>query len=233
MRIANVEGRLKLLVAQGAVDVETASQGRFGSDPQAAYERFDDLTQWAGGITQPSEDFHPETAGPPVPAPGEVFAIGLNYRDHVSETGRDLPESPVVFTKYPSSFSGPVSQVTLPEGSVDWEVELVVVISKTAPAVPVERAWEHVVGLDRRARPVRASSPTQRSGTPVRSGQVLCRLLLRDLPSSHPTSSTIPTTWVWVFGQWRGDAECPHGRHDLPGRRADRLPFANRHDVSG
>ena len=82
-----------------------------------------------------------------MPAPGQVFAIGLNYRDHVSETGRDLPESPVVFTKYPSSFSGPVSQVTLPEGSVDWEVELVVVISKTARAVPLERAWEHVAGL--------------------------------------------------------------------------------------
>jgi 2,4-diketo-3-deoxy-L-fuconate hydrolase len=147
MRVANVDGRLKLLVADGAVDVERASSGRFGSDPQAAYERFDDVRDWAGSIHEPTEDFRPEMAGPPVPAPRQVFAIGLNYREHAAESGHDVPTSPVVFTKYASSISGPVSQVTLPKGSTDWEIEVVAVIGKQARDVPVERGWDHIAGL--------------------------------------------------------------------------------------
>jgi 2-keto-4-pentenoate hydratase/2-oxohepta-3-ene-1,7-dioic acid hydratase in catechol pathway len=121
MRIANVDGRVKLLVADGAVDVEAASSGRFTADPQAAYERFDEVRDWAATVSEPSEEFSPETTGPPSPAPRQVFAIGLNYLDHAAESGFEVPTHPVVFPKYVSSFSGPVSEVVLPEGSVDWE----------------------------------------------------------------------------------------------------------------
>ena len=94
MRIANVDGRVKLLVAGGAVDVEAASSGRFSADPQAAYERFDEVHDWATTVSGPSEEFSPETAGPPSPAPRQVFAIGLNYTDHAAESGFEVPDAP-------------------------------------------------------------------------------------------------------------------------------------------
>ena len=147
MRIANVDGRVKLLVDGGAVDVERASRGRLPADPLAAYDRFDELVAWSSGVTAADEPFIAEQAGPPSPAPRQVFAIGINYVDHAAESGHDVPTSPLVFTKYVSSFSGPVSTVVLPPGSVDWEVEVVAVIGRTARQVPVARAWEHVAGL--------------------------------------------------------------------------------------
>jgi 2-keto-4-pentenoate hydratase/2-oxohepta-3-ene-1,7-dioic acid hydratase in catechol pathway len=147
MRVANVSGRLKLLVDEGALDVERASDGRFTSDPQAAYARFDELGRWASSVDEPDEPFDPAEADSPVPAPRQVFAIGLNYADHAAESGFSKPEAPVVFTKFPSAIAGPVTTVPLPPGSVDWEVEVVVVIGKTARSVPVGRAWDHVAGL--------------------------------------------------------------------------------------
>ena len=168
MRIANVEGRVKLLVADGAVDVEAASAGRFGPDPQAAYESFDELRRWAATVGDPDEPFRAESAGPPSPAPRQVFAIGLNYLDHAAESGFEVPKAPVVFTKYVSSFSGPVSQVTLPEGSIDWEVEVVAVIGRTARSVPIERGWDHVAGLtvgqDISERDLQRSGPAPQFG---------------------------------------------------------------------
>jgi 2-keto-4-pentenoate hydratase/2-oxohepta-3-ene-1,7-dioic acid hydratase in catechol pathway len=168
MRIANVDGRLKLLVGGGAVDVEHASSGRFGPDPQGAYERFDDLRAWAETITEPAEDFLVEASGPPAPSPRQVFAIGLNYRDHAAESGFEPPELPVVFPKYVSSFSGAVSTVMLPAGSTDWEIEVVVIIGRTAREVPVERGWDHVAGLtagqDLSERDLQRSGPAPQFG---------------------------------------------------------------------
>jgi 2-keto-4-pentenoate hydratase/2-oxohepta-3-ene-1,7-dioic acid hydratase in catechol pathway len=168
MRIANVEGRLKLLVGGGAVDVEGASGGRFGADPHGAYERFDDLRAWADTITGPAEDFLVEAAGPPSPSPRQVFAIGLNYRDHAAESGFEAPAFPVVFPKYVSSFSGAVSTVMLPAGSTDWEIEVVVIIGRTAREVPVERGWDHVAGLtagqDLSERDLQRSGPAPQFG---------------------------------------------------------------------
>lgn len=168
MRIANVDGRLKLLVAGGAVDVEQASDGRFASDPHAAYERFAQLREWATAVATPSEEFSPALAGPPSPAPRQVFAIGLNYRDHAAETGFEVPKFPMVFPKYVSSFTGPVSQVELPEGSVDWEVEIVAVVAMTARAVPASRGWEYVAGLtvgqDLSERDLQRSGPAPQFG---------------------------------------------------------------------
>ncbi|MEC3974468.1 fumarylacetoacetate hydrolase family protein [Amycolatopsis sp. H20-H5] len=88
-----------------------------------------------------------ETLGAPAPRPRQVFAIGLNYREHAAESGMDLPTSPVVFTKFPSSITGPASVVSLPAGSVDFETELVVVLGRDAYRVPTAAAWDHVAGL--------------------------------------------------------------------------------------
>jgi 2,4-diketo-3-deoxy-L-fuconate hydrolase len=147
MRLANVDGRLKLIVEGGSVDVESASAGQFDANPQAAYGRIDELRQWSTSISSSTEPFDPSLAGPPAPAPRQIFAIGLNYADHAAESGFAKPSDPVVFTKFVSSLSGPVSQVSMPAGSVDWEIEVVVVIGTLAQAVSVEHGWRYVAGL--------------------------------------------------------------------------------------
>src|SRR6478672_8402112 len=81
--------------------------------------------------------------------PGKVVAIGLNYLDHVRETGMEAPARPLVFAKWPTSVIGPGEAIVIDEElteRVDWEVELAAVIGTTARDVPAERALEHVLG---------------------------------------------------------------------------------------
>lgn len=87
--------------------------------------------------------------GAPLARPGHLIAIGLNYADHAREAGMDLPSEPVVFSKAPSSYSGPDDPVLIPRGSskTDWEVELGVVIGKRAEYLADEAAaLAHVAG---------------------------------------------------------------------------------------
>ena len=82
-----------------------------------------------------------------MPAPRQVFGIGLNYRSHAAESGMDLPTVPATFTKFPACITGPFAEVELPNGTVDWEVELVVVVGRRADRVAAADAWSHVAGL--------------------------------------------------------------------------------------
>ncbi|MFO0980197.1 MAG: fumarylacetoacetate hydrolase family protein [Planctomycetota bacterium] len=84
----------------------------------------------------------------PVPRPGKLICIGLNYRDHALESKLAIPEQPVVFSKFASAVIGTGQPVVLPRSStqVDYEAELAVVIGKRAKHVAVERALEHVLG---------------------------------------------------------------------------------------
>ena len=85
---------------------------------------------------------------PPIPTPNKIFCIGRNYAEHAKETGSEIPEIPVVFSKFPSALTAHGSQVRLPEISteVDFEAELVVVIGKPGRCIPVESAMDHVFG---------------------------------------------------------------------------------------
>ena len=81
--------------------------------------------------------------------PRKIVAIGLNYMDHIRETGMEPPRVPLVFAKFPSSVVGPDAAITIPTEvtqRVDWEVELGVVIGSHAYRVSRERALEHVFG---------------------------------------------------------------------------------------
>lgn len=152
MRVANVAGRLSLVTAPGEiVDVERASGGRIGADPQAAYARWDELVAFAGTVGPGHPDavaLREEELGNPVPRPRQVFAIGLNYAEHAAESKLAVPETPPVFTKFPECLSGPFGQVELPAGGdVDWEVELVAVIGRRAHRVAEDSAWSHIAGL--------------------------------------------------------------------------------------
>jgi 2-keto-4-pentenoate hydratase/2-oxohepta-3-ene-1,7-dioic acid hydratase in catechol pathway len=87
----------------------------------------------AGGPALPIIEGTPRV-GPPIRRPGKIVCIGLNYRDHAAETGAPLPVEPVVFMKAANTVVGPHDEVLIPKGSVktDWEVELAVVIGRTA-----------------------------------------------------------------------------------------------------
>jgi 2-keto-4-pentenoate hydratase/2-oxohepta-3-ene-1,7-dioic acid hydratase in catechol pathway len=84
----------------------------------------------------------------PIPRPGKVICIGLNYRDHAEESGMDIPELPLVFSKFSSCVVGHGDDVVLPKGAneVDYEAEFGVVIGRTARHVKAEDAMDHVLG---------------------------------------------------------------------------------------
>src|SRR5882757_7317605 len=149
MRYGNVNGRLALIADGKALDVEKASDGRFGSDLDAVYEHWDEFLDWARRQSLvDAVAFTDEEVGPPVTRPAQIFAIGLNYQAHVTEAGvKPAITEPAVFTKFVTSIAGPYDTVTLPSDSVDWEVELVVVIGKRAEHVAAANAWQHVAGL--------------------------------------------------------------------------------------
>ena len=85
---------------------------------------------------------------PPVVSPGKVFCIGVNYRKHVLEMGRDLPEHPWVFTRSADSFVGHGESMLRPAVSeqFDFEGELALVIGKTAHRVAADAALDYVAG---------------------------------------------------------------------------------------
>jgi 2-keto-4-pentenoate hydratase/2-oxohepta-3-ene-1,7-dioic acid hydratase in catechol pathway len=149
MRIANLSGRLVLIVGAKAIDVERASEGRFGSSPQAIYDRWAEFRDWAGTVTTAGNGFDVRDLGAPAPLPRQLLAAGLNYRDHAAESGFTVPEGlPPIFTKFTSSITGPVTTVRLPEGGhSDWEIELVVVVGTAMSDVAEQDVWDHVAGL--------------------------------------------------------------------------------------
>jgi 2,4-didehydro-3-deoxy-L-rhamnonate hydrolase len=155
IEFANVRGRASLLLrAAGAgapiqvVDLERRSHGIFASDPMDAIARWDEFCTFAALQLPDAVDpvLEPAELGPCVPRPRQVFGIGLNYRDHAREAGLPEPKQPMVFTKFPSCLAGARASVPLTSDTVDWEVELVVVIGRVAHAVAERDALAYVAG---------------------------------------------------------------------------------------
>ena len=84
----------------------------------------------------------------PIPRPGKIVCIGLNYRDHAAESGLAVPDKPVVFSKFSSCVIAPGEPVVIPTTSekVDYEAELAVVIGRRAKHVSADRAYDYVLG---------------------------------------------------------------------------------------
>lgn len=84
----------------------------------------------------------------PVPRPGKVIGIGLNYRDHAAESGQPIPQHPILFPKFANSVIGPGAAIVIPPETAqpDYEAELGVVIGRRARRVPESRALDHVAG---------------------------------------------------------------------------------------
>jgi 2-keto-4-pentenoate hydratase/2-oxohepta-3-ene-1,7-dioic acid hydratase in catechol pathway len=137
-----------LVVDHLAYDVADITQGRFGPRPSSVLDRWEEFRAAVEQLApMGGEVFELDQLGCPSPEPRQVFAIGLNYASHAAETGLGAPEVPAVFTKFPAALSGPVSTVELSGDTVDWEVELVVVIGIRADRVDEGDAWRHVAGL--------------------------------------------------------------------------------------
>ncbi len=85
---------------------------------------------------------------PPISRPEKIVAIGLNYEDHAAETGAEIPDKPVVFTKYPNTIIGPGAPIRIPPitEQVDYEAELAVVIGRRAKNVSESEALDYVFG---------------------------------------------------------------------------------------
>jgi 2,4-diketo-3-deoxy-L-fuconate hydrolase len=147
MKIANHNGRAVLVLGDRIADIANVSNGRFGPDPMSVYADWDAFVEFAGGITAGDAPLVEADLGNPVPAPRQVFAIGLNYRSHAEEAGMAVPEVPATFTKFPASLAGPFDDIEITVPAVDWEVELVAVIGRRADLVPESAAWSHVAGL--------------------------------------------------------------------------------------
>ena len=148
-RFANVAGRSSLVDAAGDYyDLERMTGGDVPADPVkalvdldalgAAQARLDNMTPFG---TLAGADIRPPVT------PRNVFAVGLNYADHVAEAKMDLPETPLVFTKFPSCIVGPNADVELRSEHADYEIELVVVIGTAGRDIAAADAWNHVLGL--------------------------------------------------------------------------------------
>lgn len=148
-RLANVNGRAALVDSTNYFDLETVSDGSLGSDPMAALAVPDQLAELTAGLSgaTASGQLADVELQCPVPAPRNVFAIGLNYVDHAAESNMEPPTNPLVFTKYPSCLSAPNTNIEIRSDFVDYEVELVIVIGTGGKDIAEADAWNHVVGV--------------------------------------------------------------------------------------
>jgi 2-keto-4-pentenoate hydratase/2-oxohepta-3-ene-1,7-dioic acid hydratase in catechol pathway len=146
---------MMVVTPDAAIDMAAATAGRLPASPRDFFDQWDEFCNWADQAihitvpSQPGPGGPPGDVGygPPSPEPRQIFAIGLNYRDHAAESGVHVPDSPVVFTKFATALTGPTTLLPLPSSFVDWEAELVVVMGRHAEAVRAEDAWGYVAGL--------------------------------------------------------------------------------------
>jgi 2-keto-4-pentenoate hydratase/2-oxohepta-3-ene-1,7-dioic acid hydratase in catechol pathway len=148
-RLANVNGLAALVSGENYYDLATLSGGALGSDPMAALQTLDKLKALSKGLSEakPTGLVADVELGAPVPRPGSCFAIGLNYRGHAEEADMAIPETPMIFTKYPSCIVGPTAAVEMRSDYTDYEAELVAVIGKGGKNISVDDGWDHVAGL--------------------------------------------------------------------------------------
>jgi 2,4-diketo-3-deoxy-L-fuconate hydrolase len=106
------------------------------------------LQKWMSTKHDSLPEVKDQRFGMPFRRPSKIICIGLNYADHAAETGAQAPKEPIIFFKATSALSGPNDKLVIPRNSTqtDWEVELAVVISKTASYVDEKNAGQHIAG---------------------------------------------------------------------------------------
>src|SRR5215475_6962304 len=164
MRLASFAGtngvvRLGAVTDKGLIDLRTAARNL-----GIASDTFADMISFLGAGENAAEEARRLSAEapqgsvvtmagirllPPIPRPGKIIAIGLNYRDHQIESGaKEAPKSPMIFAKFTSSIAAAEDPIVIPAGDpqVDYEAELAVVIGKRGKGISEENAPSYVAG---------------------------------------------------------------------------------------
>jgi acylpyruvate hydrolase len=148
MRLARVTKDGKIGLAAKSGDAVTIAYGADVADLDAHIA--DGTLAEAGAKAAAGEAVDEATLAflPPVARPSKIVCLGLNYRDHAEESGLGIPEFPVLFARFPSSLMGHGAPIILPKVSeqLDWEAELVVVLSKGGKNIAEADALNHVAG---------------------------------------------------------------------------------------
>jgi 2,4-didehydro-3-deoxy-L-rhamnonate hydrolase len=164
MRFANVQGRGALVVgAPGsnghvtervdhAIDIATATRGALPSDPAvyvdlAHHPALREVAATIDPTQYPVLD--PATLGAPVPRPPKGFGVGLNYRSHAIESGREMPTEPHLFGKTDNCVTGPFDPIVIPAGrhEIDFEAEVVIVFGRPCKGATEADAWSYLAGV--------------------------------------------------------------------------------------
>lgn len=144
MRLATIrtESGTRAVRMDGGSAVET------GDADVGALLAMPDWLERAAAADGPSHPAPGVDFAPLVPRPEKIICVGLNYRDHIEETGRQPPEYPTLFAKFASSLIGAYDKVLLPAVSeaVDWEAELAVVVGRPVRHASAEQAAAAIAG---------------------------------------------------------------------------------------
>lgn len=144
--------QLGVVLDNRVINLHTASNGQLPADMRSFLQMGDagmDLAREIVASAVDGLDLDSVKLMSPISDPSKIIAIGLNYMDHVRETGIEMPDLATMFCKYPSSIIGPDEQIRWQTGlteQVDYEAELAVVIGKTARDVTQENAFDYIAG---------------------------------------------------------------------------------------
>lgn len=157
-----------------------------------------------------------ERIGAPITRPGVVLCIGLNYAAHAAESGATPPDEPVIFYKAPNTVVGPNDDLLIPRGSTrtDWEVELAVVIGRTARYLDSPAsAWDHIAGfaasndVSERELQIERSGGQWSKGKSAETFNPIGPLLVTADELADPTGGLRPLRLrSWVNGEPRQDS---------------------------
>lgn len=157
MRFANLQGRGVIVVvgtdgADHAIDIERVTDGHLGSDPgvYADLAHHAELAEAAAAtLAADWPVLDPALLGAPVPRPPKGLGVGLNYRTHALESGREFPTEPHFFGKTNNCVVGPFDDVIAPAGrhEIDYEAEVVIVFGRQCKHATLDDAWSYLAGV--------------------------------------------------------------------------------------
>ncbi|KUL20656.1 fumarylacetoacetate hydrolase family protein [Streptomyces regalis] len=196
MRLATIR------TAEGtrAVRVDDAAAVELGHPDLGALLRRPDWRAEAAAADGPGHDLAGLDYAPPVPSPEKIVCVGLNYRNHILEMGRELPEHPALFAKFARSQVGAYDPVVLPAGSdaVDWEAELGVIVGAEVRHATPEQARAAIAGYtvvnDVTARDFQYRSPQWLQGKTFEASTPVGPWLVTAEPGDAPLSAELSCT---------------------------------------
>ncbi len=147
MRLATIRSANDTFAAR--VESENSAVRIAGYADVGELLREDNWREIAGQASGDTVTFRPTDLAAVIPAPKKIICVGLNYANHIQEMGRELPDVPTLFIKFPDALTGPFDDVLVPgyaTAALDWEGELAVIIGKRARRVKEADAAEHIAG---------------------------------------------------------------------------------------